>query len=72
MEAFGAGTAVIVASIGKIGFGYGSGRGKDMDMVLPEYEGGLGPIAKAFRKRILDVQEGRESFKGWGVRLDEL
>ncbi|KAF5352238.1 hypothetical protein D9757_013804 [Collybiopsis confluens] len=65
VEAFGAGTAVIIASIGKIGY-------KGEDMVLPEHEGGLGPIAQAFRKRILDVQEGRESWNGWGVSFADL
>ncbi|KIK51205.1 hypothetical protein GYMLUDRAFT_50705 [Collybiopsis luxurians FD-317 M1] len=65
LEAFGAGTAVVIASIGKIGF-------KGEDIVFAEHEGGLGPIAKAFRTRILDIQEGREVWKNWSVPVAEL
>ncbi|KAH7875315.1 aminotransferase [Lentinula edodes] len=63
LEAFGAGTAVIITSIGKIGF-------KGEDIILPEHKGGLGPIANAFRTRILDIQEGKEVWKNWGVVVD--
>lgn len=65
LEAFGVGTAVIIASIGKIGF-------KGEDTILPTHEGGLGPIAKAFRTRILDIQEGREQWKNWSILVSEL
>ncbi|KAF9065013.1 aminotransferase [Rhodocollybia butyracea] len=65
LEVFGVGTAVIIASIGKIGF-------KGEDIILPTHEGGLGPIAKAFRTRILDIQEGREQWKNWSILVNEL
>jgi branched-chain amino acid aminotransferase len=65
LEAFGAGTAVVIASIGKVGF-------KGEDIVLPVHEEGLGPIAKAFRTRILDVQEGREVWKNWSILVTDL
>ncbi|KAE9388193.1 branched-chain amino acid aminotransferase II [Gymnopus androsaceus JB14] len=64
LEAFGAGTAVVIASIGKIGW-----KGKDLD--LPVHEG-LGPIANAFRTRILDIQEGREVWKNWSLLVTKL
>lgn len=60
LEAFGTGTAVIVAPIGRIGF-----EGKDL--VLPEYKGGLGPVGKALWERIVDIQEGRVEWHGWSV-----
>lgn len=63
LEAFGAGTAVIITSIGKIGF-------KGENIILPEHKSGLGPIANAFRTRILDIQEGKEVWKNWGVVVD--
>lgn len=62
-EAFGVGTAVIVAPIGRIGF---EGR----DLVLPEHKGGLGPIARALWERIVDIQEGRVEWEGWSVRCE--
>lgn len=65
LEAFGAGTAVIIASIGKIGW-------KGEDLVLPVHEGGLGPIAKAFRTKILDIQEGRDVSMNWSVLVTDL
>jgi len=65
LEAFGAGTAVVIASIGKIGW-----KGEDLD--LPVHEGGLGPIAKALRTRILDIQEGREIWKNWSILVTDL
>ncbi|KAJ4485208.1 aminotransferase [Lentinula aciculospora] len=66
LEAFGAGTAVIIASIGKIGF-----KSRE-DIILAEHEDGLGPLANAFRTTILDIQEGKEAWKDWGVLVDEL
>ncbi|KAJ3751383.1 aminotransferase [Lentinula detonsa] len=65
LEAFGAGTAVIIASIGKIGY-------KGEDITLPVHEIGIGPIANAFRTRILDIQEGKEAWRNWSIPLDEL
>jgi len=60
LEAFGAGTAVIIAAIGRIGF-----EGKDV--VLPQYKGIYGPVSKALWERIVDIQEGRVEWEGWSV-----
>ncbi|KAJ3769939.1 aminotransferase [Lentinula raphanica] len=68
LEAFGAGTAVIIASIGKIGF---HDQGELKNIVLPAHENGIGPIADAFRTRILDIQEGKEEWKIWSVPVFE-
>ena len=58
LEALAVGTAVIVGACNRIGY-----EGKDI--VLPE--AGLGPVGTALRKKILDIQEGRAVWKGWGV-----
>ncbi|KAH9948492.1 branched-chain amino acid aminotransferase II [Amylocystis lapponica] len=63
LETFAVGTAAIVAGVGRIGY-----RGKDI--VLPPHEGGRGPVAKALFERILDVQEGRVDWAGWGVVVE--
>lgn len=60
LEAFGTGTAVIVAPVGRIGF-----KGKDLE--LPKHEGGLGPIGKALWERIVEIQEGRIEWESWSV-----
>lgn len=60
LEAFGAGTAVIVAPVGRIGF-----EGKDL--VLPKYETGLGPVGHALWKRLVEIQEGRVQWDDWSV-----
>jgi|SRR5882762_175093 len=60
LEAFGAGTAVIIAAIGRIGF-----EGKDV--VLPQYKGIYGPVSKALWEMIVDIQEGRVEWEGWSV-----
>ncbi|GBE87081.1 branched-chain amino acid aminotransferase II [Sparassis latifolia] len=60
LEAFAAGTAMIVGSVCRIGH-----EGKDI--VLPEYEAGRGPVAQALYERILDIQEGRVEWDGWSV-----
>lgn len=63
LEAFGVGTAVIVAPVGRIGF-----EGKDL--MLPVHEGGLGPVGRALSERIIAIQEGRFEWEGWGVICD--
>jgi branched-chain amino acid aminotransferase len=63
LEAFGVGTAAIVTAIGRIGF-----RGKDI--MLPLYDGGLGPVGKGLWKRIVDIQQGRVEFDGWGYTCE--
>ncbi|PPQ64055.1 hypothetical protein CVT24_008868 [Panaeolus cyanescens] len=60
LEAFGVGTAVIVAPVSKIGW-------KGKDLVLPAHEGGLGPIGQAMWKMITDIQTGKIEFEGWSV-----
>ncbi|THU90817.1 branched-chain amino acid aminotransferase II [Dendrothele bispora CBS 962.96] len=54
LEIFGVGTAAIVAPVGAT-------------IVVPEYEQGIGPVAAAIRKIILDIQEGRVEWEGWAV-----
>lgn len=61
-EAFAVGTAAIVAGVGRIGV-------DEVDVVL-EVEGmvgGRGPVARALYERIVDIQEGRVEWQGWGV-----
>jgi branched-chain amino acid aminotransferase len=60
LEAFCVGTAVVVAPVSRIGW-------QGHDLVLPNYDGGVGPVARALRERILDIQEGRVEFDGWSV-----
>ncbi|KAH9487398.1 Branched-chain-amino-acid aminotransferase, mitochondrial [Psilocybe cubensis] len=60
LECFGVGTAVLVAPVGRIGW-------KGRDLVLPVYEGGLGPIGKGLEQTILAIQTGRQEFEGWSV-----
>jgi branched-chain amino acid aminotransferase len=60
LEAFGAGTAVIIAPVGKIGYDGG-------DLVLPQYKGAYGPVSKALWERIVDIQQGKVQWEGWSV-----
>jgi branched-chain amino acid aminotransferase len=60
LEAFGVGTAVIVAPVGRIGW-----RGQDI--ALPAHAGGLGPIGRAFWDMLTAVQRGEREFEGWSV-----
>ncbi|KIY69012.1 branched-chain amino acid aminotransferase II [Cylindrobasidium torrendii FP15055 ss-10] len=60
LEAFVCGTAVALAPVGRIGF-------DGEDVVFPKFEGGLGPVGGAFRRRILDIQYGRVPFSNWSV-----
>ncbi|PCH42998.1 D-aminoacid aminotransferase-like PLP-dependent enzyme [Wolfiporia cocos MD-104 SS10] len=62
LEAFMVGTAVVVNGVGRIGY-------MDQDIILQEHEGGRGPVAHALFERILDIQEGRFEFEGWGYPL---
>ena len=60
LEAFGVGTAVIVAPVGKIGW-------KGRDLLLPVHTGGLGPIGKGFWDMLTAVQTGHAEFEDWSV-----
>jgi len=60
LEAFGAGTAVVIAPVGRIGFG-----GKDL--LLPPHKGSYGPVSRALRERLLDIQQGRVEWENWSV-----
>ncbi|KAJ3495222.1 hypothetical protein NLJ89_g10660 [Agrocybe chaxingu] len=60
LEAFGVGTAVIVAPVGRIGW-----RGSDL--VFPVYKEALGPIGKGMWTMITDIQTGKVEFDGWSV-----
>jgi len=63
LEAFGVGTAVIVAPVGKIGF-----EGRDIRVKV--HEKGLGPVGMALWERIVEIQEGRLPWGGWSVACD--
>ncbi|KAJ8472937.1 hypothetical protein ONZ51_g8189 [Trametes cubensis] len=60
LEAFGVGTAVVVAAVGRIGY-----QGKDI--VLPTHEGGLGPVGRALYERITEIQDGKFQWEDWSV-----
>ena len=60
LEAFGVGTAVVVAPVGRIGF-------EGNDLVLPSIDSGLGPVGQALWERILDIQTGRVWWQNWSV-----
>ncbi|KAG9045410.1 hypothetical protein FS837_006343 [Tulasnella sp. UAMH 9824] len=62
LEAFGAGTAAIICPVSKIGW-----EGKDL--ILPEYEEGVGPVSKALWERIVEIQEGRRESE-WSVKCE--
>lgn len=62
LEAFGAGTAAIICPVSKIGW-----EGKDL--ILPEYEEGVGPVSKALWERIVEIQEGRRE-SSWSVKCE--
>ncbi|KAG2036174.1 aminotransferase [Suillus americanus] len=59
LEALAIGTAVIVGPCNRIGY-------EDKDIVIPT-GAGMGPVGTVLRKKILDIQEGRTEWKGWGV-----
>ncbi len=52
LEAFTVGTAFVVAAVRRIGF-------NGTDIVLPEYEGVLGPVARGLYDRLTEIQEGK-------------
>lgn len=60
LEAFGSGTAAIVAPVGTIGY-------EGLDITLPVYEGGAGPVASAMYNALVAIQDGRVECEGWGV-----
>lgn len=64
LEAFGVGTAVIVAPVGRIGF-------EGDDLTLPPHEKGLGPVGGALWRRLVDIQEGRVQWENWGVLCED-
>ncbi|KAL0950524.1 hypothetical protein HGRIS_007332 [Hohenbuehelia grisea] len=63
LEAFGVGTAVIVAPIGRIGF-------EGNDLVLPKHQAGLGPLGSALWERITEIQRGQFEWEGWSVTCE--
>jgi branched-chain amino acid aminotransferase len=83
VEAFGAGTAAVICPVGRIGVrqpcvspssspcvdGEGDG-GVVTDIVLPEYEGGLGPVGGAMYRALVAIQEGRVEVDHWSVTCD--
>ncbi|KAI0708199.1 branched-chain amino acid aminotransferase II [Cerioporus squamosus] len=60
VEVFAVGTAVVVSQVGRIAW-----AGKDI--ILPTFGDALGPVSKAFRERILDIQEGEIEWEDWSV-----
>ncbi|KAG6826548.1 hypothetical protein H0H92_015401, partial [Tricholoma furcatifolium] len=58
LEAFGVGTAVAVAPVGRIGY-----EGKDL--VLPAESAGLGAVGQALFDRLLDIQTGKVEWENW-------
>lgn len=60
-ECFTVGTAVVVASVGRIGV-----EGKE-DIELPKHEGAMGPVARALYEKITAIQEGKEQYESWSV-----
>ncbi|KAK0232553.1 aminotransferase [Armillaria fumosa] len=62
LEVFLVGTAILVTSVGRIGLEGGEG-----DLVLP----GPSPVAATMKKRLLDIQQGREEYENWSVICDD-
>jgi branched-chain amino acid aminotransferase len=63
-EMFGSATGAVITPIGKLGY-------EGVDYTIPTYEGGLGPLAKAFFDTICDIQEGHREWEDWSVLCDE-
>ena len=61
LECFTVGTAVVVASVGRIGL-----EGKD-DIELPKHENMMGPVARALYEKITAIQEGRDQYESWSL-----
>lgn len=64
LEAFGSGTAAVISPIKRIGL-EDDGR---PDLIVPEYDGGLGPIARGVFERLSQIQEGALPDHPWNVR----
>jgi branched-chain amino acid aminotransferase len=64
LEVFVVGTAVVVASVERIG-----ADGKK-DIVLERHEGSLGPVARGLYEKITGIQEGREHYRDWSVTCE--
>ncbi|KAG9076064.1 hypothetical protein FS749_012195 [Ceratobasidium sp. UAMH 11750] len=68
IEVFGVGTAAIICPIGQIGY---QGKSAESDAILnievPAYKSGLGPVASTLLESIVAIQEGRVDFEGWSV-----
>jgi len=58
LEALAIGTAAIIAPCSRIGY-------ENEDIILPQAT--LGPVGMALRNKVLDIQEGRAEWRGWGV-----
>jgi branched-chain amino acid aminotransferase len=71
-EVFCVGTAAVVIPATRIGWqrrGGGSADAEVQDIVLPVV-GGEGSLAHALWERLVDIQEGRIEWEGWGVPCD--
>ena len=73
-EVFCVGTAAVVIPAARIGWQRRSGGDADadaevQDIVLPVV-GGEGSLAQALWERLVDIQEGRVEWEGWGVPCD--
>jgi branched-chain amino acid aminotransferase len=60
LEAFGTGTDVIIAPIGRISY-------KGKDITLQKHESGMGPVGWSFWERLLEIQRGIVEWVGWSV-----
>jgi len=77
-EVFCVGTAAVVIPTARIGWQHrvgGSGADADaemhiQDIVLPVVEE-EGSLAQALWERLVDIQEGRVEWEGWGVPCDD-
>ncbi|KAG9077071.1 hypothetical protein FS749_011078 [Ceratobasidium sp. UAMH 11750] len=68
IEAFGVGTAAIICPIGQIGYqDKSAGPDAILNIEVPAYKSGLGPVASALLESIVAIQEGRVDFEGWSV-----
>lgn len=63
LEAFGSGTAAVISPIKRIGLEDGR-----PELIIPEYDGGLGPIARGVFERLSQIQEGALPDHPWNVR----
>jgi branched-chain amino acid aminotransferase len=68
-EVFCVGTAAVVIPAVRIGWQRRADDGEVQDIVLPVV-GGEGSLAHALWERLVDIQEGRVEWEGWGVLCD--